>query len=140
MLTHLESEAALVAQAQAGDENAFVKIYSRHSRHIYRAAFNITQDPQDAENALQVTFLKVVRHLDQFRSESRISTWLNRIATNEAFARLRRRRSQNMVSHNRTRLTRGGTWMTRKIEGYQDGVGEIYGNTMWQAILSSVMN
>ena len=140
MLTHVESEAALVAQAQAGDENAFVKIYSRYSRQIYRMAFNITQDSQDAEEVLQHTFLKVFRHLDQFRSESRISTWLNRIATNEAFARLRRRRVQNLVSLDRTVVTGRGASMPRNIESCQDDAGEVYGNIEWQAILSSVIN
>ncbi|HLY59171.1 MAG TPA: sigma-70 family RNA polymerase sigma factor [Terriglobia bacterium] len=140
MPTKLESEADLVAQAQAGDENAFVKIYSRHSRHIYRTAFNITQDPREAEDVLQYTFLKVFRHLEQFWSESRLSTWLTRIATNEAFARLRRRHVQKLVSLNRPIMTGGGTPMARNFEGCRDDAGEIYGWIEWQAIFFSVLN
>lgn len=97
MLAHLEDEAALVAQAQVGDEDAFARLYNQYGRHVYRLAFTLTHDRTDAEDVLQDTFLKAFLHLREFRKESSFSTWLTRIAVNEALARLRRSTGRKQV-------------------------------------------
>ncbi len=58
MLTHLENETALVAEAQAGNTDAFVALLNQYDGHIYRLALNITGNREDAEDVLQEAFLK----------------------------------------------------------------------------------
>jgi RNA polymerase sigma-70 factor (ECF subfamily) len=101
MLAHLENETALVAEAQSGNANAFAALMGQYESHVYRLALNITHNPQDAEDALQDAFLKAYTHLGEFRGESRFSTWLVRIATNEALTKIRQRRpEEGQVSSN----------------------------------------
>ena len=98
MLAHLENETALVAEAQAGNANAFAALMGQYESHVYRLALKITHNPQDAEDALQDAFLKAYTHLGEFRGDSRFSTWLVRIATNEALTKLRQRLPEWRVS------------------------------------------
>src|SRR5438552_6413578 len=76
---------------RAGDRAEFACLVDTYSGPIYRLALKILGDPQDAEDVLQETFIKAYRHLRQFEGCSSFSTWLYRIASNEAFMLLRRR-------------------------------------------------
>lgn len=86
-----DGEAALVAAAQGGDSAAFETIMRRHNRAMFRTARAILQNEADAEDVVQEAYLKAFLHLDGFAGASRLSTWLVKIAVNEALARLRRR-------------------------------------------------
>lgn len=81
-----------LAALRAGDRAEFARLVEKYSGRIYRLAFKILGDAQDAEDALQETFLKAFRALPDFEGRSSISTWLYRIAANEAFMALRRRK------------------------------------------------
>jgi RNA polymerase sigma-70 factor (ECF subfamily) len=135
MITHPENE--MVAQAQAGDEGAFAKLYSQYNRRVYRLALNVTHNPQDAEDAVQSAFLKAFTHLGQFRRESRFSTWLTRIAVNEALA-LCRRDARNRVSLDESAEIRGEPSTPREIEDGKDDAEERYSKLELQALLSRV--
>jgi RNA polymerase sigma-70 factor (ECF subfamily) len=74
------------------DRAAFALLVDRYSGVIYRLALKILGCPQDAEDVLQETFLKAYSHIEQFDGRSRISTWLYRIAANEALMLLRKRK------------------------------------------------
>ena len=87
-----------VAAAKAGDIAAFETLVGRYERKIFRLAQNITQNKEDAEDAMQEAFLKAFEHLGEFQGNSRFYTWLVRIAVNEALMKLRRRRPERMVS------------------------------------------
>lgn len=76
---------------RAGDRSEFARLVESLSPTIYRLALKIVNDPQDAEDVLQETFLKVMKALPQFEGRSSLSTWVHRIAVNEALMRLRRR-------------------------------------------------
>jgi RNA polymerase sigma factor (sigma-70 family) len=82
----------LVALAKLGQEEAFAELWRRHSTKIHRTLCRITRHSQDAEDALQDTFLKVHLHLSGFDGRSKFSTWLTRIAINSALMVLRKRR------------------------------------------------
>jgi RNA polymerase sigma-70 factor (ECF subfamily) len=69
----------------------FEALMRRHNRMLFRTARAILRDDADAEEALQDAYLKAYRSLDQFRGDSKISTWLVRITANEALMRLRKR-------------------------------------------------
>ncbi len=76
-----------------GDRAEFAHLVEAYSAVIYRLALKIVANTQDAEDVLQETFLKAYRHLPGFDGRSSLSTWLYRIATNEALMLLRRRKA-----------------------------------------------
>jgi len=77
---------------QAGDKVEFARLVDAYYQVIYRLAVKILGNPQDAEDILQETFIKAFRYLPDFNGRSRLSTWLYRIATNEALMLIRRRK------------------------------------------------
>jgi RNA polymerase sigma-70 factor, ECF subfamily len=88
-----DSDGALVAAAKRGDNQAFEELVLRHRQRVLAVAQRITNNREDAEDVAQETFHKAFLHLYAFQGKSRFSTWLTRIAINEAFMLLRRRRS-----------------------------------------------
>src|ERR1700719_2106577 len=92
-----DDESALVAAAKAGEISAFETLVGRYERKIFRLTQNITQNREDAEDAMQEAFLKAFEHLQNFEGNSRFYTWLVRIAVNQALMKLRKRRP-NVVS------------------------------------------
>jgi RNA polymerase sigma-70 factor (ECF subfamily) len=83
---------ALVERARNRDGAAVRLIMQRHNRRLFRVARSILNDDAEAEDVVQEAYARAFTHLDGFRSEARLSTWLTRIAVNEALGRLRRRR------------------------------------------------
>ena len=86
-----EDDASLVTRAQAGDGEAFGALVRRYEARTYRLVRRIVGD-DEAEDALQETFLSAWRALPRFAGASSFSTWLYRIATNAALMRVRKRR------------------------------------------------
>jgi RNA polymerase sigma-70 factor (ECF subfamily) len=80
-----------VAALQAGDRAEFARLIEAYSGQIYRLALKMVQNPQDAEDILQETFIKAYQALPKFEGRSSLSTWLYRIATNEALMFLRKK-------------------------------------------------
>src|SRR5258706_2897976 len=87
-----DSDAALVAATKSGETHAFEKLVVRYERRVFAVAQRITNNREDAEDVVQESFHKAFIHLGDFQEKSRFSTWLIRIAMNEAFMLLRRRR------------------------------------------------
>lgn len=83
---------ALVERARNQDGAAFREIMQRHNRQLYRVARSILGDDAESEDVVQEAYFRALTHLDGFRGEARLSTWLTRIAINEALGRLRQRR------------------------------------------------
>jgi RNA polymerase sigma-70 factor, ECF subfamily len=84
--------AEAVALARAGDPMAFRQLVEHHSRGVFRLAFRITANEQDAEDVVQETFLKLHRNLEKFEDRASLGTWLYRIATNSALDLIRGRK------------------------------------------------
>lgn len=84
-----EEEAALVARARAGDPTGFEMLMRRNNQRIYRVVRSVLREHGDIEDVIQQAYLKAFLHLDQFGGAARWSTWVCRIAVNEALARLR---------------------------------------------------
>src|SRR6516165_397484 len=139
MLAHLENETTLVAEARAGDANAFAALMGQYESHVYRLALNITQNPRDAEDALQDAFLKAYTHLGEFRGDSRFSTWLVRIATNEALTKMRQRSSEWRVSSAKSNQADKKVCKPREMRDGNDNPEERYNKTELLAILSEVI-
>lgn len=87
-----ERENRLIDSVLAGKHEDFHELIAPYRRGVYLTAYDILQVEADAEDAAQEAFLKSFRALRSFRRESQFSTWLFRIAINEARMRLRKRR------------------------------------------------
>ena len=87
---------ALIQQALAGDKNAFTDLVRRYEETVYRFAFKVCRDRDQAAEALQDTFINVYRKLGSFDGKSKFSTWLYTIVTNNCLMKQRRRRARAM--------------------------------------------
>ena len=88
-----QNEESLDLEAlQKKDKRAFAKLVDQNSDHMYRLALKLTGNPQDAEDVVQETFIKAFKYIKSFEGRSKVSTWLYRIATNEALMLLRKRK------------------------------------------------
>jgi RNA polymerase sigma-70 factor, ECF subfamily len=87
-----ESDETLVSAAKNGDMQAFEELILRNEQKVLAIAQRITNHREDAQDVAQETFHKAFRHLNSFQEKARFSTWMTRIAMNEAFMLLRRRR------------------------------------------------
>ena len=85
-------DAALVERARRRDPAAFWLIIKRHNQRLHRVASGILNDDSEAEDVVQETYIHAFTHLSEFRGKARFSTWLTRIALNEALRRRRQRR------------------------------------------------
>jgi RNA polymerase sigma-70 factor (ECF subfamily) len=81
-----------------GDVNTFEELVTKYDRRLFRIAYGVTHNREDAEDVVQEAFLKAYQHLAQFRGASQFSTWLIRITVNEALTKLRKRRTAKEVS------------------------------------------
>ena len=77
-----ESDSAAVARAREGDGDAYRMLVERHSRGLFRLAFRMTGNEQDAEDVVQETLLRAYKQLKRFESRASFSTWVHRIAVN----------------------------------------------------------
>ncbi|MEO6323159.1 MAG: sigma-70 family RNA polymerase sigma factor [Thermoanaerobaculia bacterium] len=83
---------ALVARAREGDREAFRQLVERHSRNVFRLAYRLMGNEEDAEDVVQESFLKAYRSLSRFEGKSMFGSWLFRITTNCALDALRRKK------------------------------------------------
>jgi len=89
----MEVEAgSAVERARAGDSDAFRLLVEQHSRAIFRLAFRMTGNEQDAEDVVQETFLRAYKQLARYEARSSFSTWLFRIASNYSLDLIRMRK------------------------------------------------
>ena len=81
-----------VERAQSGDSEVFRLLVEHYSRALFRLAFRMTGNEQDAEDVVQETFLRAYRQLGHFEARASFSTWLYRIAANYSLDLIRMRR------------------------------------------------
>lgn len=86
-----QPDAALIEQVLGGNTALFELLMRRYNERVYRAARSIVRDEQEAEDVMQQAYVNAFTHLRQFNGSAQFSTWLTRIAVNEALARVRRR-------------------------------------------------
>lgn len=86
-----QNEEELIAALKQGNREQFARLVEMTSDKIYRLALKMLSNEQDAEDVLQETYIKAFRSLGQFEGKSSLSTWLYRIAVNEALMHLRKK-------------------------------------------------
>jgi RNA polymerase sigma-70 factor (ECF subfamily) len=93
------SESDLVARLKAGDERAFEEILGRYELKVFNVTRGLLRHEEDAQDALQDTFLSVFKNISRFKGDSSLSTWVYRIAVNSALMKMRKsRREQKHVA------------------------------------------
>ena len=96
----MDPDLPLVDASRNGDVSALEELVKRYDRKLYRIVQGITHSKEDAEDVVQVAFLKAYQNLHRFERKAKFSTWLIRIAMNESFMRLRKLRANREQSLN----------------------------------------
>jgi RNA polymerase sigma-70 factor (ECF subfamily) len=86
-----DSDESLIDRIRAGDTACFELLMRRHNERIYRTVRAVLGDDADVEDVMQQAYVSAYQHLGTFEGRARFSTWMTRIAINEAYARLRKR-------------------------------------------------
>ncbi len=86
------SERTLIEQCKAGRREAYQALYDTYKNRVYATVLRTLGNAEDAEDALQETFVKAFRHIASFKGKSSFSTWLYRIAFNTAIETVRTRK------------------------------------------------
>ena len=113
------NEEKLIRRIRNGEQELFYELIRPYERRVYATAFAITRNESDAEDVAQEALLKAFKHLDQFRSEARFSTWLIQITVNEARMRKRRERS-SMVEPIEDRQDDEGNYTPRDFADWRE--------------------
>src|SRR5881275_2687203 len=90
--------AAVLARARQGDSEAFQALVERHSKSVFRLAFRMTGNEQDAEDVVQESFLRAYRQLGRFESRANFGTWLYRIVSNCSVDLMRSKQARHDVA------------------------------------------
>ena len=91
------SDQEVVERVKAGDTALYEIIMRRYNQRLYRVARAILRDDAEAEDVIQDAYVRAYQHLDQFAGRAPFSTWLTRIAVDEALRRMRwRNRNQQL--------------------------------------------
>ncbi|ESW82982.1 MULTISPECIES: RNA polymerase sigma factor [unclassified Mesorhizobium] len=90
----------LVGRALARDGDAFRTIIKTHNQRLYRIARGVVRNDSEAEDIVQEAYVSAFAHLEAFRGDASLATWLSRIVINEALGRLRKRRRMVAMPEN----------------------------------------
>ncbi len=93
-----EPEQGLVGRLKQKSTEAFEELIALYTRRLYYVSFRILRNAQDAEDAVQETFLNAFQTIGDFREESSLYTWLYRIACNQSLMKLRQQSQHRVVS------------------------------------------
>ncbi|HEY9167751.1 MAG TPA: sigma-70 family RNA polymerase sigma factor [Candidatus Kryptonia bacterium] len=104
----MKEDSTLIELARAGDKRAFGQLVKKYEQLVYSFSFKICRDPEKAEEVLQETFINVWRGLKSFSGNSKFSTWLYRIVTNNCLMMHRKKSHDPVVSLEESNLF-GGT-------------------------------
>jgi RNA polymerase sigma-70 factor, ECF subfamily len=93
-----DSDSVAVARVKAGDGDAYRALVDRHSRSVFRLAYRMTGNEQDAEDVVQETFLRAYKQLHRYEGRASFGTWLYRIASNYSLDLMRSRARHPQVA------------------------------------------
>jgi RNA polymerase sigma factor (sigma-70 family) len=83
------SDNEIIARILAGDKNLYARVIKKYNQRLYRVAMSIINDDAEAEDIMQVTYIKTYEHLGDFAFKASFSTWLTKILINECLLRLK---------------------------------------------------
>jgi len=142
LATSAEADEAIVQRVLAGETQLFEVLMRRHNERVYRAARAILRDEREAEDVMQEAYANAFTHLRQFDARAKFSTWLTKIAVNEALARAKKRGRYDLLDNasletvmptntvpDPERLAFGrelGALIEAAIDGLGDGYREVF--------------
>ena len=98
-----EQELVTALQTEGNKESAFRELVSQYKERLYWQIRNMVLDHDDADDVLQNTFIKIFRNIDSFKGESKLHTWMYRIAANESITFLNKKAKRNNISIDRVK-------------------------------------
>ena len=110
----------ILQRAIAGDSDALTTLFARDRVRLYRTAFSLLRNKEDAEDALQDGFLAAYLNLKSFEGRARFSTWLTRIVLNAALMNRRKLRIHPQVSFDEIALSDKHRWVAAVVDGNPD--------------------
>ena len=135
-LNAAHADLLVVERVLSGETNAFEELVRRHEKRVYRTTLAITKNEQDAEEALQETFIKAYKNLSTFRRESRFTTWLTRIAINQGLQILRARRPTVSIEEQQEQ---GGLPLPTRVEDWYSNPELRYARRQLQEIVEEAI-
>jgi RNA polymerase sigma-70 factor (ECF subfamily) len=120
VLRAAERDLGLIARVLASEKELFYELIRPYERPIYTAALSVMKNPHDAEEVCQEAVLKAFARLDQFRGESKFSTWLVQIVINEAKAKLRKDRRHLYESADEAKESEEGDYIPRDFADWRE--------------------
>lgn len=134
-----ESDLDLIAATKRGQGQAFEILFKRYQKRIFAVAFGISRGHEDAEDIVQQCFMKAFVHLEAFAGQSAFSTWLTRIAINEALMNRRKSRTRTAVSFHKVHHDDSAA-LRFEVPDSAVGAEERYAQVETARILSSEAN
>jgi RNA polymerase sigma-70 factor, ECF subfamily len=132
-------DAEIVRRVCAGEHALFEILMRRHNRRVYRAARAIVKDEAEVEDVMQQAYINAFTHLDRFESRSQFSTWLTRIALNEAFGRRRKmQRTESMTATQRIQDEQHGELMEMIASPQADPERQAYAQELSRVLEAAV--
>ena len=119
-----DPDAELVAQAQAGNLDAFEKLVRRNTQSVFRALVAILGDTDEAQDVMQEVFLSAFKHIARFEGRSKVSTWFASIARNAAFQHIRKRKDTESLDS--ADSGEDGDFRPRQVRAWQDDPEQSY--------------
>ncbi len=93
-----EKELVAALQIEAEKETAFRELVAQYKERLYWQIRNMVLDHDDADDVLQNTFIKIFRNINSFKGDSKLHTWMYRIAANESITFINKKAKRNNVS------------------------------------------
>ncbi|HVA95692.1 MAG TPA: sigma-70 family RNA polymerase sigma factor [Candidatus Dormibacteraeota bacterium] len=135
-----DDDLLLIELVLAGDRRAFEPLVRRHERRVYRVTLAILGNVEDAEEAMQDAFVKAFHHLGQFRREARFTTWLTRIAVNEALQKRQGRKDFISLDDTRDAPEQAAEPFTpRRLEPWRADPERLYGKRELRRIIEAAI-
>ena len=118
---------------------AFEELVIRYENRVYRLGLKMLKSPQDAEDMLQKTFLSVFENMDKFRGDSKVSSWIFRIATNHALMKLRKEKGKQTDSLD-SPLELGHESFHRQVADENTDVSKMYETKEFMKLLEQAIS
>jgi len=124
----------LIQRARAGDGEALSTLFTRNRTRLYRTAYSLLRNKEDAEDALQDGLLRAYLHLESFEGRARFSTWLTRIVINSALMNRRRINAHSPLPLEEFVAGDDVHWSAMAIDGQPDPEQLVAQNQSWNVV------
>ena len=136
----VDPDGCLVEATRRGDASAFEELVRKYDRKLFRITQNVIHNAEDAQEVVQTAFLKAFQNLHRFQGDAKFSTWLVRIALNEALGRLRKQgkvREQSIDGDSYSDSDSG--WLPMDVVDWAPSPESIYSAVEFRNILKNAL-